>query len=76
MMADAVEAASRSLKEYTPESISDLVNKIIDSQIAEGRFKESPVSFADVEKIKDTFKKRLSTIYHTRVAYPDRKKPA
>lgn len=74
MMADAVEAASRSLKEYTPESISGLVDKIVDSQIADGRFRESPISFADVEKIKDTFKRRLSTIYHTRVAYPDRRK--
>lgn len=73
MMADAVEAASRSLKEYTPESISNLVDKIIDTQIAEGRFKESPISFHDVEQIKETFKKRLSTIYHTRVAYPDKK---
>lgn len=73
MMADAVEAASRSLKEYTPESISALVDKIIDSQIADGLLKESPISFSDVEKIKDTFKKRLGTIYHTRVAYPDRK---
>ena len=68
MMADAVEAASRSLKEYTPESISELVDRIIDGQVAEGRFRESPVSFADIDKIKDTFKRRLSTIYHTRVA--------
>lgn len=73
MMADAVEAASRSLKEYTPENISDLVDKIIDSQIADGMFNESPISFADIDIIKDTFKKRLSTIYHTRVAYPKRK---
>ncbi len=73
MMADAVEAASRSLKEYTPEAIDSLVNKIIDGQVADGLFRESPISFADVEKIKDTFKKRLATIYHTRVAYPDRK---
>lgn len=73
MMADAVEAASRSLKEYTPESISELVDRIIDGQVAEGRFRESPVSFADIDKIKDTFKRRLSTIYHTRVAYPERK---
>lgn len=75
MMADAVEAASRSLREYTPQTISDLVDKIVDNQVKEGRFKESPISFADVERIKDTFKRRLSTIYHTRVAYPDRKKP-
>lgn len=76
MMADAVEAASRSLPEYTPESISNLVDKIIDSQMADGMFHDSPLSFSDIDKIKDTFKRRLSTIYHTRVAYPDRKKPA
>lgn len=75
MMADAVEAASRSLSEYTPESISNMVDKIIDSQIKEGRFDDSPISFHDIGIIKDTFKKRLSTIYHTRVAYPEKKKP-
>lgn len=73
MMADAVEAASRSLKEYTPESISQLVNKIIDMQIAEGLHSESPLSFRDVAVIKDTFIQRLRTIYHSRVAYPDKK---
>ncbi|MCM1319814.1 MAG: HDIG domain-containing protein [Muribaculaceae bacterium] len=73
MMADAVEAASRSLKEYTPESISDLVENIIDGQVKDGRFNESPISFHDIEVIKETFKKRLSTIYHTRVAYPEKK---
>lgn len=71
MMADAVEAASRSLKDYTPEAISNLVDKIIDTQAAEGSFKEAPISFKDVEKVKDTFKKRLATIYHSRIAYPD-----
>lgn len=74
MMADAVEAASRSLPEYTPEAINNLVDKIIDGQIAEGRFNESPISFRDIQKIKETFKKRLSTIYHSRVAYPELKK--
>lgn len=71
MMADAVEAASRSLKDYTPQAISDLVDKIIDSQEAEGLFKESPISYKDVEQVKDTFKKRLATIYHSRIAYPE-----
>lgn len=74
MMADAVEAASRSLKEYTTENISNLVDKIIDTQVAEGMFRQAPISFADIEKIKEVFKKRLGTIYHSRVAYPDRKK--
>lgn len=76
MMADAVEAASRSLKEYTPEAINALVDKIIDGQMAEGLLKEAPISFRDVEKVKQAFKSRLSTIYHSRVAYPELKKPA
>lgn len=76
MMADSVEAASRSLPEYTPEAINNLVDKIVDSQVAEGRFNESPISFRDIQKIKQTFKKRLSTIYHSRVAYPELKKKA
>lgn len=74
MMADAVEAASRSLPEYTPEAINSLVDKIVDGQVAEGRFNESPLKFRDIQTIKNTFKKRLSTIYHSRVAYPELKK--
>ena len=74
MMADAVEAASRSLTDYSPESIDRLVENIINGQIADGMFKESPISFHDVEIIKKVFKQRLSTIYHTRVRYPEMKK--
>ncbi len=70
MMADAVEAASRSLKEYNQEAISQLVSRIIDAQIAEGLLKETPLSFRDVETIKETFTEKLMTIYHTRIAYP------
>lgn len=74
MMADSVEAASRSLKEYTPEAINNLVDKIIDGQIADGLLKEAPISFRDVETIKKVFKSRLSTIYHSRVQYPEMSK--
>lgn len=74
MMADAVEAASRSLKDYSPDSISALVDKIIDGQAHEGLFRDAPISFRDVETVKKTFKKRLSTIYHSRIAYPEIKK--
>lgn len=70
MMADAVEAASRSLPEYTPDAISNLVDRIIDGQEKEGLFNESPITYRDIDTIKKTFKKRLSTIYHSRVAYP------
>lgn len=74
MMADCIEAASRSLKDYSRESIDALVDKIIDGIVADGLLRESPITFADVEKIKATFKKRLATIYHSRVAYPELKK--
>ena len=73
MMADAVEAASRSLKDYSPESIRALVDRIIDSQIADGLHNESPISFKDVRDIKDSFARRLTTMYHSRIAYPDKK---
>lgn len=76
MMADAVEAASRSLKEHTREAIIELVDRIIDSQIAEGLHNESALEFRDVAKIKEAFIKRLMTIYHSRIAYPTAPKPA
>lgn len=74
MMADAVEAASRSLKEHSPEAIANLVNKIIDGQLADGLFKDAPITLKEIETVKSTFIKRLRTIYHTRIAYPDLKK--
>lgn len=74
MMADAVEAASRSLPEYTEESINNLVEKIIDSQVEEGFFKECPITFKDIAIVKSVFKEKLKTIYHTRISYPELKK--
>lgn len=74
MMADAVEAASRSLKEHTPEAITALVNKIIDGQVAEGLHNDSPLSFRDVQTIKEVFINRLLTMYHSRISYPDLEK--
>lgn len=75
MMADAVEAASRSMKEHTPEAITALVNKIIDGQIAEGLHNESNISFRDVQAVKDVFAQRLRTMYHSRISYPELNKP-
>lgn len=71
MMADAVEAASRSLSEYSDESITNLVDHIIDQQIAEGLLKYAKITFMDVEKVKKIFIEKLKTIYHTRVSYPE-----
>ena len=74
MMADAVEAASHSLKEYTEESINGLVDKIIDSQVADGFFLECPITFKDISTIKALFKEKLKAVYHTRISYPELKK--
>lgn len=71
MMADAVEAASRSLSEYTEESISALVNKLIDGQVNDGFFHDCAITFRDIQTAKDVLIERLKAIYHTRIAYPE-----
>ena len=71
MMADTVEAASRSLKEYTEESISQLIDKLIDGQVADGFFKECPITFRDIAQAKVVLIDRLKSIYHTRISYPN-----
>ncbi len=70
MMADTVEAASRSLNEYTEESISTLTNKLIDCQVADGFFRECPITFRDIALAKSVLIERLKSIYHTRISYP------
>lgn len=74
MMADTVEAASRSLPEYTEESIRKLVTKLIDSQMEEKLFHKAPITFQEVDRIKELFIEKLQTIYHSRIAYPELKK--
>ena len=73
MMADTVEAASRSLPEYTEESISSLVNKLIDEQVANGYFTDCPITFRDISQAKLILTERLKAIYHTRISYPELK---
>lgn len=72
MMADAVEASSRSLAKYTEETINELVERIVYMQEQDGQFSDIPLTFKDISDIKDSFKKRLSNIYHVRIAYPER----
>lgn len=76
MMADAVEAASRSLKDYSPESIDTLVNRIVDGQVADGLHNDSPISFRDISAIKKSFAASLRTMYHSRISYPEAIKPS
>lgn len=76
MMADSVEAASRSLKETSEESLRNLVNKIIDTQVKEGYFENCPITFKDIRTAKEAFVDNLKTIYHTRIQYPEFKESA
>lgn len=70
MMADAVEAASRTLKEYNETSIDNLVEKIINSQMDENQFVEADITFRDIFVLKEVFKEKLRNIYHSRIEYP------
>ena len=74
LMADSVEAASRSLPDYTEQSIRTLVNRIIDSPLADGFFRECPITFRDIQYAKTVLIEKLKTIYHTRISYPELKK--
>ena len=71
MMADAVEAASRSLDEYNDETIRNLVNKLVDGQVNAGFFTECPITFRDITTAKQVLVERLKNIYHTRIKYPE-----
>ncbi len=70
MMADSVEAASRSLKNFSEEDIRNLVESIIDQQMQDDQFTLAPITFRDISDIKDAFVRKLTTIYHARIAYP------
>ncbi|MBQ7509667.1 MAG: HDIG domain-containing protein [Prevotella sp.] len=74
MMADAVEAASRSLPDYTEQSIRQLVNRVIDGMVSDGFFHECPITFRDIQYAKTVLIEKLKTIYHTRISYPEMKK--
>lgn len=73
MMADAVEAASRSLPDYSEQSITGLVNNIIDTQVKENFYESCPLNFQDIKAAKEVLIERLMAIYHTRIAYPKEK---
>lgn len=76
MMADAVEATSRSLTEYTEKNIKELVNRIIDEQVQEGYFNNCPITFQEIKQIKSLFVEKLMISFHTRISYPELKQKA
>jgi cyclic-di-AMP phosphodiesterase PgpH len=76
MMADSVEAASRSLKEFNPENISKLIDNIVNTQLEDGQFEEVDITFRDVSEVKRVFKEKIMNIYHARIEYPELKETA
>ena len=70
-MADSVEAASRSLKIVNEQTVSELVEKIVNYQIAEHYFENADITFAQITKVKEVFKQKLKNIYHSRISYPE-----
>ena len=76
MLCDAVEAASRSLKDYSEQSISALVDKIVDGKADDGQLSDSDISLREVNRIKDVMKSYLKQMYHSRVSYPKRETKA
>ena len=74
MICDSVEAASRTLKDYSPETFSQFVEKIVAGKMNIGQFDEADISIKDLNAVKDVLKSYLAQIYHERVVYPNRKK--
>lgn len=71
MICDAAEAASKSLKQPTAQSIDDLINKIVEKQKSDSQFINSNITFREIETIKKVVKRKLMNIYHLRVEYPE-----
>ncbi|GAB1359029.1 hypothetical protein MASR1M31_08080 [Porphyromonadaceae bacterium] len=70
MMADSVEATSRSLPVYNEETITNMVNNIVNSQLADGQFNNAPITLKEIERVKSVFINKLLTIHHSRISYP------
>ena len=74
MLADAVEAACRSLKDYTPESISAMVNRMVRQRISEDQLQYAEITYRNVRRIENTLKVQIQEMYHSRITYPKRKR--
>ena len=73
MICDALEAASRSLKDYSPESISALVDRIIDGKSSDGQLTNSVISLHELNVVREEVKTYLQQMYHSRISYPKRR---
>ena len=69
-MADAVEAASRTLSDYTEQSVSELVERVVDTRISDEQLADAEISLKDINRVKKVFKQKILQVYHSRVSYP------
>ena len=74
MLCDSIEAASRTLKEYSPKAFDEFVERIVQVKTEDGQFSNAEITIKDMGKIKEVLKNYLSQMYHERIAYPNRKK--
>ena len=74
MLADAVEATCRSLKDYTPESISEMVEKMVKQRISGDQLHNADITYRNLRRIRETLKVQIQEMYHTRITYPKRKR--
>lgn len=73
MLCDTLEAASRTLKDYSAQSISDLVERLVKSKMDDGQFDDADISLKELDTVKNVLKEYLQQVYHARVVYPKRK---
>ena len=76
MMADAIEASSRSLSRHTEEGIKQLIDKIVDGILQDGLLVDTPLTFKDIRVCKEVFFEKIKIMYHSRITYPELKKKA
>jgi len=74
MLADAVEAACRSLKDYTPESISAMVNRMVRLRVSEDQLQNADITYRNLRRIQENLKVQIQEMYHSRITYPKRKR--
>ncbi|TVR16692.1 MAG: HDIG domain-containing protein [Balneolaceae bacterium] len=76
MLADGVEASCRSMKDTTYSKLENQIDRIIDSSLNDDQLKDCPLTFRQIQIIKESFLRILKGVYHSRIEYPDEKKPA
>ncbi|HAK70908.1 MAG TPA: hypothetical protein DCM15_05980, partial [Cryomorphaceae bacterium] len=71
MMSDAVEASTRSIPEKSQQSLSDMIDQVIDHQLSSGQLDNADITLKEIHQIREAFKKFMRGVYHVRISYPE-----